>query len=329
MKINLSPRPSNPEESGGLAIRYAPAKRTLAKWRWRLVVLLLLWPLIFYLGKYLYGEVWATMPGYVETDQTILKTPVSGRIVNTLSIGAHVKAGDLVAVLGNDMLSAERDELIRNDKLAGNNKGNLVRHRQDAVALAERLHTYKADRYHVLLGLLAEGAATQADVASSLAQLQQADLDLLRARADLAVLGGSVSTRLSTLESMLQSLKIKTVASGTVTQLFGKPGEWIAEGSEVASIRSDVPPMIRAYVEPSWAKYATSGSTATLHFMDGGSIHAVVASVRMNTQREPSDQANPLTSRSESIVVFLKPVPSLPEQYRINGLPVSVRFDLL
>lgn len=332
MKIQFNSPPSNPEESLGLSVRYAPAKRALAKWRWRFVVLLLTWPFLFYLGKYLYGTIWVNMPGYVEMEEIVLKTPVMGKVSRSLDAGSYLKKGETVVELENGQLRAEYEVLLEK----GVDRKEGKKGRMEALSLARQLRDYKRERYRAMLKLGSDGAATEADVANSLAALQAAEKEVLNARADLEYLSTEKNTsdlrstraRLAELQWKIENLKIRAPISGSVVQLYGKPGEWIPEGGEVATIRSDRSPFIQAYVEPTMAKYAMVGNLATILFMDGGKARAKVASVELVAHHMPSELNSPLLAKGESIVVVLETDSPLPKQYRIKRLPVNIRFDM-
>jgi hypothetical protein len=182
---------------------------------------------------------------------------------------------------------------------------------------------------------MAAGAATQAEVAGSYAELSATEGQLASLAQEYAVRNARKpvnpappSARQAEVEAKLQSLKLKAPASGIVAQVFGNRGEWINENTEVIDIRLDRPARIEVYVEPSSARYATIGQWATINFLDGYTVRARVNEVKMSAQRLPADRANPLTVRHHSIIAMLEPEQSLPESYRIHVLPVNVRFDL-
>ena len=104
MKIDFSSAPAAANLMGGLSVAYAPAKRQLAKWRWRLLVLLVLSPLLVFVGRLLYGAVWADMPGFVIMEQSIVKAPLAGRLVSAPAVGTQVRAGEVVAGLAHHVL---------------------------------------------------------------------------------------------------------------------------------------------------------------------------------------------------------------------------------
>ncbi len=343
MKINFNLPPGVAHEANGLMVRYAPSRRQLASWRWRVLVLLVLSPLLWFAGRLLYGAVYADMPGFVVMQQTLLKTPLSGRLVRASAIGTPVQAGDTVAQLDNEVLQKEQAALIAQLALAAKSKPTVqAAHSQMAsslIALAQSRVDYRQQQYTRLQTLLSQNAATQTEVDQAHTQLLTAQTELHQTRqrppevASVANAATHVeqrvwSQRLSQLNAQLGALQLKSVEAGTVAQVFAKPGEWVQENTEVINVRLHGTPQIEVFVAPSWAKLAKVGRWASVHFLDGYSHRAQVKEVKMLAQRLPSERSSALTGQQHSIVALLSPEPALPVQYQINVLPVNVQFDL-
>ncbi|MET0982508.1 MAG: HlyD family efflux transporter periplasmic adaptor subunit [Telluria sp.] len=335
MKIDFASAPAAANLANGLSVAYAPAKRHLAKWRWRLLVLLVLSPLLVFLGRLLYGAVWADMPGFVIMEQTIVKAPLAGRLVRAPQAGTQVRAGELIAVLSNDLLENEHRLLLaRRERVLEYVEPPVLR--PPRIAALRAVVTHRRQQYEALRNLMAGGAATSAEVAASYAQLAQAEGELKTLEQEYAAalrqprppLPPPPPARLVEVEARLQSLQLKAPASGIVAQVFANKGEWINENAEVVDIRLDRPARVEVFVEPSWARYATVGRRATIHFLDGYTHRAQVREVKRSAQRLPADRANPLTVRHHSIIAMLEPSGPLPERDRIHVLPVHVQFDL-
>ena len=334
MKIRFSPPPLVAHETNGLSVRYAPSKRHIAHWRWRILVVLVISPLLIFLARLLYGAIWTDMPGFIIMDQTILKAPLAGRLVKAPPVGTYVREGDTIVELENDVLTNERNVLIRQHERAAEYVEPEVPPPAQLPVLRS-LAQQRRQHYTILRGLMSEGAATQAEVAGSYAELSATMAQLKALEQEHALHNIRLparmpppSARLSEVEARLQSLQLKAPESGVVAQVFGTHGEWISENTEVIDIRLDRPARIEAYVQPSWAKYAMAGHWATIKFLDGYTVRARVKEVKMSAQRLPADRANPLTVRHHSIIAMLEPEHPLPQAYRIHVLPVNVQFDL-
>lgn len=326
MKIKFSSDPLVAHETNGLAVSYAPGKRKLSNWRWRILAIIVMSPLLLFLGRLMYGSVWADMPGFVVMEETVLKAPYSGKLTMTVPVGQPVRPGETIAELRNDVLANEYAALQANRKEVQGLTFSRMDGNERSIAAAQNIVRLRKEEYAKISALERQNAATQTEVAAAFANLSAAERDLLAAQNQVAQ-NQVNDPHLSETKAMLDSLTIKASDAGIVSQVFGKRGEWVTAGSEIANLRLNRPEKIEVFVEPAWAKHATVGSWATLNFLDGYSHRARVEAVNMNAQRIPSDRANPLTVRYHSIVVLLEPEPRLPEQYRVNSLPVNVQFD--
>lgn len=335
MKISFQSAPAAANESGGLGVPYAPARRHLAQWRWRLLVLLVLSPLLVFLGRLLHGAVWAEMPGFVIIGQAIVKAPMPGRLVRAPGAGTVVHAGETIGELANDVLENEHRVLTRQRERVLQFVEPPVEPSAQIPLLRELAHQHRK-HYDSLRVLMQRGAATEAEVAgaharlaATLGQLRSLEQEYALARRHQRPPGPPPPpARLLEVEARLQSLQLKAPASGVVAQVFGNEGEWFNEGAEIIDIRIDRPARIEVYVEPEWARHAKVGQRATIVFLDGYAHRGRVTEVKMSAQRLPADRANPLTVRRHSIIAMLEPEGRLPEPYRIHLLPVNVRFDL-
>jgi HlyD family secretion protein len=334
MKIKFSPPPSVAHETNGLTVRYAPSKRQIAHWRWRILVVLVISPLLIFLARILYGAIWTDMPGFIIMDQAVIKAPLAGRLVKAPAVGTYVREGDTIVELANDVLANERKVLMdQRERAAEYIEPEAPPPAQ--LPVLRSLAQQRRQHYAVVQGLVADGAATEAELAAAYGemsaiqgQVKALEQEYALQSVRLPVRMAPPSARLSEVEAKLQSLKLRAPESGIVAQVFGTHGEWINENTEVIDIRLDRPARIEAYVQPSWAKYAMPGHWATIKFLDGYSIRARVKEVKMSAQRLPADRANPLTVRHHSIIAMLEPVQPLPQSYRIHVLPVNVQFDL-
>lgn len=340
MKIQFK-QPPTAFETNGLAVQYAPSKRDLPSWRWRVLVILVLAPLLVFLARVVYRSIFVTMPGFVTIDHTVIKTPLAGRLVQSVHVGENVRAGDVIAQLQNEVLDSQLDALTT-ALAAARQRATATR---DTDAHAARVAALRASalpllrlrqqQYDNVRYLVDMRAATQRELDEAQVQLLQTRRDIAASTAANAQPLAAESPETEILVERISEAKAKAAAlrliaprDGVVTQVFAKPGEWLIESTEIADVRAHDSPRVEVYVEPSWANQAKVGHSATINFLDGYSHRAKVAEVKMTAQRLPPDRANPLVVRHHSIIAMLEPVTPLPTRYRINILPVNVEFDL-
>jgi HlyD family secretion protein len=340
MKIQFK-QPPTAFETNGLAVQYAPSKRDLPSWRWRVLVILVLAPLLIFFARVFYRAIFVTMPGFVTIDHTVIKTPLSGRLVHSAHVGDNVRAGEVIAQLRNEVLDSQLAALTTALAAARQRAGSM----RDTSAHAARVAALRASalpllrlrqqQYDNVRYLVDMRAATQRELDEAQVQLLQTRRDLAASTAvearPLAVDAPEAEIlveRITEAKAKVAALRLVAPQDGVVSQVFVKPGEWLVESTEIADVRAHGSPKIEVYVEPSWANEAKVGHLATINFLDGYSHRAKVAEVKMTAQRLPPDRANPLVVRHHSIIAMLDPVTPLPTRYRINILPVNVEFDL-
>jgi len=83
---------------------------------------------------------------------------------------------------------------------------------------------------------------------------------------------------------------------------------------------------ITAFLDPKFVEYSASGTPATVRFADGTPVRAQVIGLEDFTQRPPGDAPDPMGLRRISLVVRLRVLDPIPQNYMIGGLPVDVRF---
>ena len=93
MKIQFDIPPSSPQESNGLSVKYAASKRQVPRWRWYLLLAMVLTPPAYLLGRFVVSYWWETTPGLVVTEQTVLRSITPGQVVHIAGVGDRLSAG--------------------------------------------------------------------------------------------------------------------------------------------------------------------------------------------------------------------------------------------
>ena len=97
MKIRFDTPPARADQAGDLSVRYAAAKRTVPRWRWRLVLLLLALTPAYFVIRALSSFFWETAPGLVVMQSTVVRAGVSGHVTFLAESGARLARGDVLA----------------------------------------------------------------------------------------------------------------------------------------------------------------------------------------------------------------------------------------
>jgi biotin carboxyl carrier protein len=341
VKVQFDAPPSTPNQSGGLSVNYAAAKRQLPRARWYLLIALMLALPLYFLGQFVLALMFETAPGVIQLDQLAVKAGAGGRIGSLVvkegqQVDAQQPLGLLVAATGPSVAMAQE---VPSPEIAPiDDRSRLLREgvALEALGLAERQLVLRKERLDVMRSLFTEQAATRMDLQTAEQQVLDAESSLLRAQHDLA------ESRLRPLPPPLPKPVAKAARAtggdrlgepiglspiaGTIVQLLVHPGDLVGPETPVANLRGPRGPLVQAYLDPAATRYAELNRSATLRFADGKRLKAKVIDILAETQLLPSDRTNPMSPRSQTIVVVLQPQEELPETYRIHGLPVDVSF---
>jgi HlyD family secretion protein len=214
MKINFDAPPGSAQQSNGLAVRYAAAKREVPRWRWYLMLALVGVPLAYFALRLAAGAWWQAAPGVVVMPTATVRAALTGQVLRVEAPGTGVavggalmtvrlpgvlgeagggpatpatsaagaargvegRAGTSAPALGGDARSLAPQGTVADESL---------RLLGQAVRIAERQVAFRRQRLAVVEGLRREGAATRAEADAARAAAVQAEADVLRARADV------------------------------------------------------------------------------------------------------------------------------------------------
>lgn len=304
MKIRFEGPPETADQSRGLRVGYAAARRNIPAWRWNLIVLLLVSPLLYIAGSALLETFRVSAPGIVELKEVTLHAGQSGRIESMLPAGSRVDAGSRLLVIQPPV----------RDRLPVPPRPGTLRQVDSGI---EQLLAYRRDRVRAYRQLFRQGAATQAELASALGQLADAEAAWRRLQAESPGPGQAVRPEGAEME-------VSAPFAGVLLQAFVSPGEWVAAGSDLLTLVDEREARVVAYVDPRLQHRAETGHRVQVRFRDGTAIRGRVALVRVETVRMP---AGALEKGDSALQVELQLDEALPAPYRKQRLPVEVRFD--
>jgi multidrug efflux pump subunit AcrA (membrane-fusion protein) len=338
MKIRFNAPPAVDNELNGLTVKYAAARRQLPRLRWYLLLILVTAPLVYLIARIAMGFFWDASPGFVAIPQITLKATANGRVDFQLHEGDVTPAGGLVAriipIAMPEPLAPQNSLDVALAKLEAEKTYNRLTLSKAAMRLAEEQYARMDQRLATVNRLVSEGAATAAERAQAEAQLSAAKSDVLRARADMEDTQSTLRrldlTRTTPAETPTRAPEvihdIAAPLADSVVRMLVSNQNWVAAGTDLALIQLQSEPEVRVFVSPSDERNARVGVRADLRFLDGYRMGATVVKVEAETARMPPDRVGPLATRLQSIVAVLKPDQPLPAHYKINELPLDVRF---
>lgn len=344
MKIQFDKPPGSAQETNGLSVRYAAAKRKVPRWRWYLLLAMVLTPPGYLLTRFMVAYWWETAPAVVITEQVVVRAREAGRVTHIAGMGAEVRAGQPVIAVETATGATQAPSSPSTPKPTSDTSRTSIEafvSRQatldEALRLAQSQLALQQEHLRTMQALRAQGAATRQEVDNARTQELQARANANRARAEASenrallardrITEHAAAPTPSSVALPTDDADIKAPFDVVVVRQFVHLGEWVERGADVAVLQGPAPAMIHTYLPPDKARYAQVGRQATLRFMDGGRVRAEVVDVVAEAERTPAERTSPLTPRMPSIVARLRPVEPLPPAYRIHQLPLDVRFD--
>jgi multidrug resistance efflux pump len=351
MKVRFTP-PPQAEVSRGMKVPYGPGRRNAAQWRWHLILVLVASPFVYLLFSLAWPYLTLTAPGVVVLDRENVVAAGAGT-VHTL----HLRPGDPVEV-GQPLVtlvSAALDERIAAARAAlaeaapppaaagrtGAGAASLAP-LEELLRLAEQAASRQAERLAVVQELLAEGAATVAEVESAAAEADSARRTLLQTRREVLAASREgaqaapaavspdrqrLQERLEALEREQQGLVARAPLAGRLLDLPVEAGQQVAPGTVLAQVAVPGRAQVEAYLRPAALAKAAQGREVTVRLADGRSVQARVREQPSRVRQLPAGLAAAAnSSRDPMLLVTLDLAEPLPVEQAIQGMPVEVRF---
>lgn len=347
MKIRFNqPEQKLPDHDRGVRIHYGAAKRPQKAWRWYLIVVIASIPLLYLIGLILLEMIIIKADGRITVPNITVRSSVEGYVKHVFVKPLQaVQKDEELAVLHNasledryqrlatevDFLNEERNKLLAQP-------GNVKSHLAQLLTFAQQQVKFYQNRLHQYEGLLKQGAATQAEIASARNQYGSALESLaLHQRNQLRDHGLSaelrqMTSRINELSLELDGMGVKkkqlalvAPAAGLVTELFVQSGEYLGQGQPLLEIIFPDKAHITAFIPPKYHDYAVIDQIVSILFPNGETAQARIVSIPGITQKSLIEGANLFESPRSAILAHLEFVHPVKTPL-INGMPVDVRF---
>jgi multidrug resistance efflux pump len=336
MKIRFDVPPAAGQDPSGVAVRYAAARRQVPRWRWYLLLALVLAAPAYLALRFVAGMVWAQVPAVVVLEQSVVRVPAAGVLAQVPAVGAQIAAGDVVLQMQPPAVTPAPQPPAPAAMPAPAGPA-LAREAglRDAVALAAQQWRLHQERLARIEALAAQAAATLPEVEAARIQALQAQGALERSRGELAEhLAVERARRLlpaalpaAAAVAAPPAAAVRAPFEARVAQVFVHAGEWQPAGADAVLLQSTAPALVQAYVDPARAARVQPGRRASLRFADGSRAPAEVVAIVAHAERVPAERVSPLAPRMPALLVKLRPLQPLPERLRIHALPLDVRFE--
>ena len=321
MKIQFDKPPIAADVSNEVLVSYPSGKRPLPRWRWYLLVAMILAVPLFFIIRFVMAIAVQSSPAIVIMEQIVMRAPLSGKVQFLTEEQVTAKRGQVVARL----VSANNGENAANASAVTTALANEAARREglrNMLALNLQQLAIFQDRLRLLDVLHRQRAATRQEVEAVHLQCLQTEEKIAGIRGDLA---RDEAKRLAP-ASATQVIEMTVPKEATVIKCFSSQGDWVAAGDYLLALQTSKEPLIQAFLSPADVNYAVLGQRAKLLFMNGQRLDAVVEQIMSEAQRLPEGRISALFTETPAIVVLLKPLTPLPPALQVHRLPLDVHF---
>ena len=335
MKIRFSSeKERNPTQEQGLKVLYAPGKRTAFRLRWYLILLLVASPLLWLAVQLGYGFWLVKAPAQLRLPTVELRAREAARVAEVqVEPGQRVVAGQPLLRLDSPEWRARLAQLEALDQAGDSGKAPGSEREEQLLQLQVQRAEQRLQRFQTLL---AQGAATRAEVQTAQDQRDAQELQLLAFRRErrLSAERSPAENReliqreseQHWLESRLDELELRAPENGQVAEVLVNPGENVGPGTVLMRLTGAGEPQLWIYLEPRHGHYAAPGQAFEVRLPDGRMLSGRVVQQTDSVRRLPSDLRSPFSATQMGLVVAAQLDQPLPGSWRIDQLPLEVHF---
>jgi multidrug resistance efflux pump len=307
--------------------------------RWYLILALVLSPLVYVFGRITLDLLRVEVPAQLQVPSTEIRALESGTIADVgVEVGERVEPGDLLLRLDNPDWRLRLDQLQPASADNPNGLGN------SATSLQNSTVRLQGQVVQLFKGLHREGATSSAELLRSEVDLNMQRLALLelerRLRQERFQVEGEPIQNLRDgrerdwLAARLDLLSIRADNPGRVSELLVNKGESVGPGTLLMRVERAEEPLLWIYLRPRDAELARPGGSVEVRMPDDSWLKARILQQADLARLLPrglrsSVGGEGLASLGADGLALQLPArfeKALPLQWRVDQLPVKVRF---
>lgn len=350
MKVKFfSPKKQNPDEEGGLSVRYGPAKRAVPKWKWYALVFVISTPLLFLLWRVGAALFFVNAPGVVSLEKVSINSPFPVVVEKIYAApGALADEGELLMRLEDPavtqriyVLKAELDSLQVGMPAPTGSAPTAAAY--GMIRIAEENERYQKEYRDSIQFLFSQGAATRAEADAAEDRYRQALMALSEARTSLLLLQApdfsrqeslaQKNSRIAQIEAEMKGLEerkglfsVVSPHEGRILDVFPSEGQFVGGGAPLVLLGRPEALIIMTYLQPRHISYTGEGEKVTVRFPGSLSVAGRVSAAPEIAARIPAELAGVLGEGKQTLLVKVTLDEELDSHLRVEGLPVSVHF---
>lgn len=335
---------SDTERDQGFQIAYGPGKRKAFRWRWYLMLLLVLSPIAYFAWYLTTDNLLVEADGILTTEPISIKATHSGIVSEVIvEAGERAEANQVLLDLDSPVTEARLRVLDTNltdlkkfQAIVLQNVREILEDHEDHLLREDRQLAEFSERYKTLKeqGLLLNSSDLQLlrDRRDVVAQLKNLEID--RQRAETILYSNDIANVIRDLEidiaetrALEAQLNVRAPTSGIVNRVFALKGEFVDVGEPLFELANYSAPVVNVYLPPQRMAFAVVGSPVTIKFPDGSRYGGTVKAPVQVTETIPASLSGPFQGSKRAIKIIVA-FDEAPESW-IEGLPIKVSFPVL
>ncbi|WP_017217764.1 HlyD family secretion protein [Pseudoalteromonas sp. NJ631] len=346
LKFKGSTKVDHPTQEHGIKIPYTGPKRVSYQFRWYLLLVIAFSPVCILAWFYLVPQFKVEAVGIVTSEPLVISAPSSGTVEKVeVLLGELVKQDQKLLELYNFELSGQYQEVNRQLLSLTQQKTPFTDDILSQLETRKTVAKHGVERQQDLLDKYKEyqkrGVVPVSNLASAVAALNAAELnleqtkvDILREkeRQDMERLYGlkgqryqQLTIEFARLSALNQSLTVNTPFAGRVNDVFVQEGQYVVVNEPLFSVVTEKTVKVHGYLAPKYLEYSKIGQKAVVKLPNGKRFDAVINEYTELTSKIPPQLSGPFEGQKAALKLILKI--SLPAEYQIEGLPVTILFE--
>lgn len=343
MGIQLKKRPKE-----ALPVKYEQSLRAPPRFRWTIILLVLSIPLLILLYQFINAYVLVRFSGLISYDTITLRSPDDGFIKNlNVQTGEKIKPHQSILVFHSPVTQTQL-KFLKMEKERLVELMNSLQQSQTASSLEQLLEVAREDIelskvvYERFKNYVRKGDMIEL-------QLQEARKNHVNAQRNYALLKQQIKenalqtknlmevnykrkileieNEINQVLAKMQHFTLRAQQAGTVMDIKTHQGEYVSAGQPLITIVTKKNLRVIAFIDPKYVQDVYQGRKVRLVLPDNEKISGHIINNPSYAEKVPLSEIGPLAPRTNKLIAIIKPDADIPEQYRVFGIPVTVKLN--
>ena len=317
MKIKFSDSSlETPGNYQGQKLNYSPAKRTFPKFKWFMILVVVLSPIVLLLGSMFWSTIQVAGEGYLESEVSTYTATADGRIEYLAPMNDSIFDSGTTVIILNKHSAAATSTATSQKELAS---------MKNTIDIAQSLTEVRRKEYNNTKQLYKKGVISLPDLLKSQGDYISAQLQSSESEVRYYGFQRSEGARKQDVNNDMYH-KYELGARGKIIARYVKNAEFVQSHKTLMVVQNyPAKYYYLVYLKPKFQKYVYVGMTLRVKHASGAVYHAKITHIDKIIQTPSSDNnlTQTLFTAERRLQVRLEPVEELPEGEQTIGSPVK------